>query len=120
SRDWSSDVCSSDLRVGEGHAQFNDVHALLHQGMKRRQGCLRVGIATDDVGNQCLAAFFVELVETAGNSIHCRSAGEILHWCQLRVRPSSSATVIRSLSPRPDRLTMMIWSLSDRKSTRLN
>src|SRR5262249_18675700 len=85
-------------RIGERHAELEDVGARLHQRPHERHGERRMRIAGGDVRDQGLALRFRERLEAALDARH------------QSFFPARSATVCMSLSPRPERLTSRIES----------
>src|SRR6185436_4952345 len=85
-------------RVGERHAEFDDVGARLHQAVHERHRQRGVRIARHDVLDERLALRLRERLETALDARH------------QSFFPERSATVCMSLSPRPERLTRRIES----------
>ena len=85
-------------RIGERHAQFDDIAPGPGERVHQRHGELRVGVARRDEGNEGFLALLLERVECGGDAGH------------QNLMPDFSATVCMSLSPRPERLMSRIWS----------
>ena len=79
--------------------EFKDVRPCRHHGVHQRHGDLPVRVSGGHKRDQGTTAPRLEVGEPPGDAAH-------------RVMPSRAATVCMSLSPRPDRLTRMIRSLS--------
>src|SRR5688572_24286079 len=86
-------------RVGEGNSEFDDVRAQIGQRQNKSASRVKVRVARGDEGNETLAAAAVKLSEFCSDPAHLS-------------RSINVATVFTSLSPRPERLTIMIWSFA--------
>src|SRR5688500_8321898 len=86
-------------RIGERHAELEDVGARLHQSAHQRHRQRGMRIAGRNVGNERLALVAPEGLESALDARHLQN-----------LSPMRSATVCMSLSPRPERLTSRIAS----------
>src|SRR5690606_11568444 len=87
-------------RVGEGHAQLDDIGPGCGQALEDGQRGVVVRVTGGDEGDQCRAVLLLQFFETALQTAHARLSSRF-RWC---------ITVCMSLSPRPDRLTTMMWS----------
>src|SRR5207344_2162379 len=85
-------------RVGERHAELDNIRARLDHPSHQRHGERRMRVARGDVGNERLALRFRERLDTALDARH------------QSFLPERSATVCMSLSPRPERLTSRMAS----------
>ena len=85
-------------RVGEGHADLDDVRAIGGHAQEQRQGGRAVRVEGLNEGDQGAAALLAQTSEYTGDAAH-------------RLVPRCLATVKISLSPRPERLSRMICSL---------
>ena len=108
-------------RVAEGHTEFDDVCAALHQRMHEWQGVGRVGVACHQIGNQGFAALLLQVGQGGGDAAHALTplkpvsvmvCSPLTDWPwqlgrQKKSALDKSATVPMSLSPRPERLTNM-------------
>src|SRR5690606_10197878 len=90
-------------RVGEGHAQLDHVGTGGRQALEDGQGGVVVRVAGGDEGDQGGTVLLFQLGKSALQTAHqLFSDLDRSRWC---------ITVCMSLSPRPDRLTTMMWSL---------
>src|SRR5690606_31053701 len=108
----SLDSGSIGHRIGERHAELDNVGSGLGQRLHDRQRCLEIGIATHEIGDQCRAIFLPQAGEKRvdAGGVHTGYPCVTLRHGQISM-PIIVATVWTSLSPRPERLTIMIWSL---------
>src|SRR3546814_2451130 len=87
--------------VLKGNAKFNNVGASFNQGIQNNRHIIGCWIPSRDKNHQSGAAFGAAFRETGGEAIAHNST------------PNALATVKMSLSPRPERLTTTILSLSN-------
>ena len=112
-------------RIGKRHAQLEDVGTGAHQFVQKRNGQIGARIAPGDIRDQPRAAARAQLRE-AGADAPCGGTGlqgrahgvaprpAMPALAPISFMPPASATICRSLSPRPLRLTSRILSLDNR------
>src|SRR6218665_1936579 len=89
-------------RIGEGHAQLDDVCTRCRQGLHDVQRGFVIRITTHEIGDEGRPVFRLQRREAL---FHTRG------HCSFTPKPSILPTVKMSLSPRPDRFIRMISSL---------
>ncbi|MNG02378.1 hypothetical protein D3C84_854040 [compost metagenome] len=82
-------------RIGERHAQLDDVGASSRQAFENRQRGIVARVAGGDEGDQCRTAFGLQFGEALFDPAHA-----CFSWAAIWL-----ITVCMSLSPRPDRHT---------------
>ncbi len=97
----------SAIGIGERHAQLEDVGAGAYQRMQQRNRERGRRIAAGDIGDEAAAAARAHLREAGGDAAgrRRRHAAGPPRAAPMSFMPPASATMCRSLSPRPLRLT---------------
>src|SRR6185437_11733731 len=94
-------------RIGERHADLDEIGAGLGQLREQPREALAVGIAAGEIGHEPGAPGRCQRGETPADA----AFGPRTHGFAHSSTPSALATVLTSLSPRPERLTTSRLSL---------
>ena len=91
-------------RIGKRHAQLDDIRAARFELAHQRRRGIEIGISGDDEWNQRAFVSRTQFFEFARRSYVSSRTSQTL-------APRAPTIVCISLSPRPDRLMIITWSL---------